>query len=299
MNGAYLTGLPRGIMRSLAGFPQQGTFFLPRNTTIPSENLQTKLFPEASMWLSKIHEGHAEQTVSAEGFLKLLLTIRITFLQDSVFVQQKFPTHPIWKHDLFQDEEYLSFKRQLLASSQAEENQESIMLQRVIPLVERKLANIEDSTRSAYEALAQQIASVLEKISDISTGSAPLQINIEWPQGESNCQPLIRTTAVTMPNTTQQNTTESSNVPADPSVSRPPSSTFRLKFMNTNHPGWYSSQKSFYMRRRKIIKACEEYAASEGWSVEDAVRRAEALRIRNKKSLDYISKNTDLIFSML
>ncbi|KAG2199449.1 hypothetical protein INT47_011561 [Mucor saturninus] len=107
MNGAYLTGLPRGIMRSLAGFLQQDTFFLPRNTTIPPENLQAKLFPEASVWLSKIHEGHAEQTVSAEGFLKLLLTIRITFLQDSAFMQQKFPTHPIWKHDLFQDEEYL------------------------------------------------------------------------------------------------------------------------------------------------------------------------------------------------
>lgn len=101
INGAYLTGLPRGIMRSLAGFPQQGTFFLPRNTTIPSKSLQAKAFPEASLWLSKIHEGHAEQTVSAEGFLKLMLTIRITFLQDSVFMQQKFPNHFIWQHELF------------------------------------------------------------------------------------------------------------------------------------------------------------------------------------------------------
>ena len=194
------------------------------------------------------------------------------------------------------------------------------MLQRVIPLVERKLANIEDSTRSAYEALAQQISSVLEKISDISTGRAPLQINIEWPQGERDCQPLIRTTAVT----TQQITAEPTcNSPAERSNSRPLSNSFRLstgvhtvtdlyrewkeglggnhsvEFMNANHPGWYSSQKSFYMRRRKIIKACEEYAASEGWTVEDAIRRAETLRIRNKKSLDYLSKNSDLIFSMI
>lgn len=111
LNGAYLTGLPRGIMRSFAGFPQQGTFFLPRNTTIPSENLQSKFFPEASMWLSKIHEGHAEQTVSAESFLRLVLTLRITFLQDSVFMQKIFPNHPVWKHELFQDREYLEFKR--------------------------------------------------------------------------------------------------------------------------------------------------------------------------------------------
>lgn len=64
MNSAYLTGLPRGIMRNLAGFPQQETFHLPINAVIPSENLQSKVFPEVSMWLNRIHEGRAEQTVS-------------------------------------------------------------------------------------------------------------------------------------------------------------------------------------------------------------------------------------------
>lgn len=111
MNGAYLTGLPRGIMRSLAGFPQQGTFYLPRATVTPPESLQAKVFPEASIWLSRIHEGSAEQTVSAEGFLNLMLTLRITFLQDSVFMQNFCPGHPVWKHPLFRDAEYLDFKR--------------------------------------------------------------------------------------------------------------------------------------------------------------------------------------------
>lgn len=111
MNGAYLTGLPRGMMRSLAGFPQQGTFHLPRNATIPSEDLQAKVFPEASIWLSKIHEGLAEQTVSAEGFLNLLITLRVTFLQDSVFMQRLCPGNPVWKHELFRDPEYIQFKR--------------------------------------------------------------------------------------------------------------------------------------------------------------------------------------------
>lgn len=36
MNDAYLTGLPRGIMRSLAGFPTTpGAFYLPRDTVVP------------------------------------------------------------------------------------------------------------------------------------------------------------------------------------------------------------------------------------------------------------------------
>jgi hypothetical protein len=111
LNGSYLTGLPRSIMRSLAGFLLQGTFWLARNTVVPSEGLQAKVFPEASTWLSKIHEKKAEQTVSAEGFLKLLLTLRITFLQDSVFMQKLMPNYIIWRHELFCDPEYLEFKR--------------------------------------------------------------------------------------------------------------------------------------------------------------------------------------------
>ena len=114
MHGAYLTGLPRGIMRSLSGFPTQGTFFLPRNTVEPCQALQEKLFPLASIWLEKIHSGQAEQTVAAEGFLHLLLTLRITFLQDSVYMQKAIPDHPIWRHSLFVDPLYLEFKRYVI-----------------------------------------------------------------------------------------------------------------------------------------------------------------------------------------
>lgn len=111
MNGAYLTGLPREIMRSLAGFPQKGMFFLQRNTVEPCQELQSKVFPLASVWLEKIHSDQAEQTVAAEGFLSLLMILRATFLQDSVYMQRIVPDHPIWRHSLFADPLYLDFKR--------------------------------------------------------------------------------------------------------------------------------------------------------------------------------------------
>ena len=44
------------------------------------------------------------------------------------------------------------------------------------------------------------------------------------------------------------------------------------------------------MRRRKIIKACEEYAAAQG------IDMAEAHRAQSRKSLDYLSKHPDTMF---
>ncbi|KAI8640513.1 hypothetical protein BD408DRAFT_419664 [Parasitella parasitica] len=154
-------------------------------------------------------------------------------------------------------------------------------------------------------------------------GVAPLQINIEWPQQGSSSSILpsasIRTfnTDTTAKTTTEVlSTTQKTPRPSSSASYRLSTNVYTLTdlyrewteglggnhsvvYMNANHPGWYSSHKSFYMRRRKIIKACEDYAAVEGITVLDAVRRAEMLRVRNKKSLDYLSKNSDLIFTLL
>ncbi|SAL98955.1 hypothetical protein [Absidia glauca] len=46
INGAYLTNLPRGLVRSIAGFPTSGRFFyLARGALNPPTSLCKKLFP--------------------------------------------------------------------------------------------------------------------------------------------------------------------------------------------------------------------------------------------------------------
>lgn len=212
------------------------------------------------------------------------------------------------------------FFRQLEVASQAEDNQENLTLQRVIPLVERKLSNIEDQNRITYEKLAAMITELMKNVSDISTGRAPLQINIDWGNGAGA---VPTTTIRTMDQALDSDpTTISGNVavaqfPSQATHVPPATDTYRLstsvftvtdlyrewtvglggghsvEYMNSHHPGWYSSQKSFYMRRRRIIKACEEYAAAEGITIEDTVRKAEAWRVMMNKSLDYLSKNSD------
>lgn len=69
MNGAYLTGLPRELMRKAAGFFNgQGTYDVARANYIPPESLQQKVFPDVSVRLNQLRDGTARQTVCAEGF---------------------------------------------------------------------------------------------------------------------------------------------------------------------------------------------------------------------------------------
>lgn len=82
----------------------------------------------------------------------------------------------------------------------AEENQENIMQQRVVPLIERKLAIIEGQQRISYEMLTDVVTTLMANISDISTGRAPVQINIVWSQGSPLCvHPMINQTITPVP----------------------------------------------------------------------------------------------------
>ena len=108
MNGAYLTSLPREVMRVLAGFPsQQGHFFLPRAAVSPPPELCAKVFPQVDYWLEKIEPSQ----IAAAGFLRLLGVLRVTFLQDAVLRQEKYPRHLVFHSQIFQDPLYQEFKR--------------------------------------------------------------------------------------------------------------------------------------------------------------------------------------------
>ncbi|KAI8875985.1 hypothetical protein K501DRAFT_201452, partial [Backusella circina FSU 941] len=219
---------------------------------------------------------------------------------------------------------------QLDTAAQTEENPEDISLRRLVPVIERKMANLEDLNRSAYERLAEMLNTVATNISDLSSGRAPLQISINWPDGQAIPSTTVQTiTASSSPlpspslDSQTMNQTRSMVEPHREEVASSNTMPFRLSLtiqtvtdlyrewtvglgsnvsvnhMNNNHPGWYKNQKSFYMRRRTIIKACESYAEKEGIVVIDAVRKAEMLRVRSHKSLDYLSKNSDKIFDQL
>jgi hypothetical protein len=53
----------------------------------------------------------SKKTHAARGFLELLKQLRISFLQDSIFMSEKHPGHSLWQNEMFSTIEYIQFKR--------------------------------------------------------------------------------------------------------------------------------------------------------------------------------------------
>lgn len=171
------------------------------------------------------------------------------------------------------------------------------------------------------------IKSLNHQVSDISTGRAPLQINLNWPQGSSTptvltstmpsssetssslvtCQPPITATAPTgsastnvssVPNIIQYRLSRGLTTFTDiwGEWSEGLGGNHSVECYETNCPNWYVKDKTFYMRRKRLIKIIQSYADVEGRSMREAVNRAESLRVRSRRSLDYLSKNKYKVF---
>jgi hypothetical protein len=46
-------------------------------------------------------------------FVRVIMMLRKTFIQDSLLMMELHPCHPIWQHSVFSDPAYLLFKRQV------------------------------------------------------------------------------------------------------------------------------------------------------------------------------------------
>ncbi|SAM07627.1 hypothetical protein [Absidia glauca] len=118
VNGAYLTNLPRELVRSMAGFSAYGRFFYLACAALnPPSSLCKKLFPAIGELHDRLvakefnHGDPIQPTVAENAFAQVIMVFRRTFIQDSVLMMELHPCYPIWQHSIFSDPAYLSFKR--------------------------------------------------------------------------------------------------------------------------------------------------------------------------------------------
>jgi len=96
MTGVYLRYLLRGFIRSIVGFPQEGKpYFLPHAQEMSEEALYLKIWPETDVWLECMEAYDPDRSnnevvrldLAGSGFLRLLCTLRVILLQDSVILR--------------------------------------------------------------------------------------------------------------------------------------------------------------------------------------------------------------------
>ncbi|KAG1512971.1 hypothetical protein G6F53_004786 [Rhizopus delemar] len=180
MNGAYVTGLPREAMRSLAGFGKvKRNFYLPRANLDPCVELQKMVFPLVHEWLDKLDANVIEYNVAARGFLILMKQLRITFLQDSVLIMKDFPAHPVFKHEIFSDPLFITFKSTLEDLLLSDSTLQDITLLRAMPALAKELDTGFNAQDASSRLLLQQNQEFQSKLEDISTGRAPVPVYVQ------------------------------------------------------------------------------------------------------------------------
>ncbi|SAM04818.1 hypothetical protein [Absidia glauca] len=124
MNGAYLTNLPRELVRSMAGFLTYGRFFYVARAALDRPTGLCKKFPGDPI----------QHTVAENAFVQVIKVFRKTFIQDSVLMMELHPCYPIWQHSIFSDSAYLSFERDLLQIEVQEHDPAHTLLQQCVPM---------------------------------------------------------------------------------------------------------------------------------------------------------------------
>ena len=134
--------------------------------------------------------------IAAQGFTTLLRQLRQPFLQDCVIWQQQFPDHLLWKHSLFDCQDWKEYSNYALNEMVRRRNDVDRRIQSSIPIIASALqelvrthhqdwssvradvSTLTDAARSQglqLEATQQIVANVLRQL------AAPLRIQIDRP----------------------------------------------------------------------------------------------------------------------
>src|SRR5438045_5987243 len=149
----YMTSLPFGLMRLLAGFQRDpSTYFLCCNSyELPALLLQ-QIWLWIEAWEARFRVRHSAKKVMWEqggldddnfggkSFLRLLKHLRRVLLQDLAILQPKFPKTRLFGHRLFEMPEWAEFVATIQAAEAAHvEEPQSVLLSRALPEISNAL----------------------------------------------------------------------------------------------------------------------------------------------------------------
>lgn len=177
MTGCYLTSFSRPHMRSSAGFDPDwaGVYHIGRAIVKPPLTLAQRVWPELDKW--RMAHTHPERSLTrvepnkaAGAFLELLDWLREVFLQDSAYLIQEFPTHPIWQDPLFASAEYLTFASNVRATAEvAIVDSYTVAIKKAVPAMASKMTAMMAQQQSNHSLLANKVDTIYQAVFEMAT----------------------------------------------------------------------------------------------------------------------------------
>jgi hypothetical protein len=115
--------------------------------------------------------------LAGSGFLRLLCTLRVVLLQDSVLLRQRFPSHPLWTDPLFNSEEYRRFTARVEDSLVDVVTPDELTMQKYWPAHDavaklRHEAAISEIKTSARDSVSKIVRSITDRLDKMERSSA-------------------------------------------------------------------------------------------------------------------------------
>lgn len=103
--------LPKIMMRAQAGFDINAcSYSIRRDMHDPPAELTSQIFPFVDRWLPNDANANPDLSSSAIRVLKLFRLLRKFVLQDAVILRRKYPSNPVFQHDIFKSDSYKSYE---------------------------------------------------------------------------------------------------------------------------------------------------------------------------------------------
>ncbi len=151
MKKAYSRFVSHDFLLVMAGFHKGDTHYIARDILPVPNDLQTSIWPWVDKFLQQIQdarereseeEGDLDSSIACRCFLLLLRWLRCVILQDAAFLIVEFPSHPLWQHEVFDNDTFRNFAADLRRVVEEAPDPNANRLDVVAPIVSASISSM-------------------------------------------------------------------------------------------------------------------------------------------------------------
>ena len=167
MHKNYLTNLSRAFMRDMIEFQSEyaDIYFISRDQVQSSNEFLQMIFSKLNYWIQQKIDD-----IVTRQFLRLLVYLRIVFLQNSVFHRTQYFEHFLWHLNVFQHSLYIFFAIDVIVNLKNKNQDMNSQIRTIISILDQQMLNLNVSFTSMliedFKNQHQQTIKMKSKLND-------------------------------------------------------------------------------------------------------------------------------------